>query len=327
MMKQRFSDTRVSARSVSGWISVCAALLAAPLSAQDYPVKPLRIITAGAGGPVDFSSRQIAQGVSSNLGQPIVVDNRTGVLAAEAVSKAPPDGYTLGVLGGAVWIASLLRPTPYDVAKDLAPVTQIERTVNVVAVHPSLPVKSIKELIALAKSRPGQLNYSSDAIAGRGHLSAEVFKSMTGVNIVHVPYKGPAPATVALVSGEVQLFIFDLGLLGPHAKSGKVRALAVTSSTPSPLAPELPTVAASGVPGYESVGISGLFAPARTPAAIINRLNAEVVRFLGRPEVKERFFNAGAELVTGTPEQFASAVALEITKWGKVIKAANIKAD
>ena len=308
-------------------ISTGAMFSAATVTGQDYPGKPVRIITAGAGGPVDFSSRQIATGISGPLGQPVVVDNRSGVLAAEAVSKSAPDGYTLGVLGGAVWVATLLRPTSYDVAKDLAPITQIERTVNMVAVHPSLPVKSIRELIALAKARPGVLNYSSDAIGGRGHLSGEVFKSMAGVSIVHVPYKGPAPATVALVSGEVDLFIFDLGLLAPHVKSGKARALAITSSTPSPLAPDLPTVAASGLPGYESVGISGLFAPVKTPAAIINRLNTEVVRLLGRTEVKERFFNAGAELVTGTPEQFSTAVTQEIAKWGKVIKEANIKAD
>ena len=314
-------------RLIAGMLSAGVMFGASSVSGQDYPNKPVRIITAGAGGPVDFLSRQIAQGISGPLGQPVIVENRTGALAAEALSKAPSDGYTLGVLGGAVWISPLLRPMSYDVVRDFSPITQVERTVNVLAVHPSLPVKSVKELIALAKARPGELNYASDAVGGRGHLSGELFKTMAGVNIVHVPYKGGAPATTALVSGEVQLLIFGVGLVMPQAKAGKMKALAVTSAEPSALTPGLPTVAASGLPGYESVGISGLFAPARTPVTIINRLNQETIRYLNRPEVKERFVNAGAELATGTPEQFGSAVTLEISKWGKVIKDAGIKAD
>ena len=179
----------------------------------------------------------------------------------------------------------------------------------------------------MAKARPGELNYASGATGGSTHLAAELFKSMAGVNIVHVPYKGSAPAITALISGEVQLTITDVGLVAPHVKSGKLRALAVTSAEPSALVPGLPTVAASGLPGYEAVGMTGILAPAKTPAAIINRLNQEIVRVLNMPEVKEQFFNAGVEVVGSSPEQFAATIKSEIAKLGKVIKDAGIKVD
>ena len=221
---------------------------------QDYPNKAIRIITSPAGGGSDFTARIVAQGVSAPLGQQVIVDNRTALQAAEAVSKASPDGYSLLVGGGVLWIGSLLRPSPFDALRDFTPITMTERTVHVVTVHPSLPVKNVKELIALAKARPGELNYGSAGAGSAQHLGVELFKAMTGVNIVHVPYKGGGPALTALVGGEMQMTIYDSGGVGPHVKSGRLRALAVTSAEPSALVPGLPTVAASGVPGYESVG-------------------------------------------------------------------------
>ena len=315
-------------RNVAATLSVALTVLGASVVlAQDYPSKPIRIITSGVGGGSDFDSRQIAQGISCPLGQPVVVENRTAILAAELVSKAPPDGYTLTVSGGAVWNSTLFRKMNYDVINDFAPVTLIERTVNIVAVHPSLPVKTIKELIALAKARPAELNYGSTGAGSGQHMGTELFKSLAGVNIVHVPYKSSGQAVPALISGEVQVLIYDSGVLAPHAKSGKLRALAVTSAQPSALTPGLPTVAASGLPGYETESISGLFAPAKTPAAIVSRLNQEIVRFLNLPEVKERFLNAQVEIVASAPEQFAAAVKSELAKWVKVIKDAGIKVE
>jgi len=314
-------------RFAVGMLSVGLIVLGAgEVSGQDYPNKPVRIITAPAGGGTDFTARLVAQ-MAGSLGQPVVVDNRTTILAPELVSKTPPDGYTLLVSGASLWIAPLFRTTPYDVVRDFSPISLIERTVGVLAVHPSLPAKSIKELIALAKARPGELNYASSSLGGGAHLATELFKSMADVNIVHVPYKGTGPSITALISGEVQLTIFDVGLIAPHAKSGKLRALAVTSAEPSALFPGLSTVAASGVPGYEAIGMTGLWAPAKTPGAIINRLHREIVQVLNQPDVKEKFFTAGVETVGSSPEQFAATIKSDTARWGKVIKDAGIKLD
>jgi tripartite-type tricarboxylate transporter receptor subunit TctC len=215
---------------------------------------------------------------------------------------------------------------PYDVS-NFAPVSLISREVSVVSVHPSLPVKSIKELISLAKAKPGQLNYASGTTGAPNHLSAELFKSMAGVDIVRVTYKGGGPAMTALVGGEVQVSFYDVGPTMPHVKTGKLRALAVTSAEPSALAPGLPTVAASGVPGYESVGMSIILAPAKTPAAIINRLNLEVVRFLSSSSIKERFLAAGSEVVGSSAEQLAGIIKTDMARASKVIKEAGIKVD
>jgi tripartite-type tricarboxylate transporter receptor subunit TctC len=215
----------------------------------------------------------------------------------------------------------------YDAVSDFSPISLIAREVSVVAVHPSVPVKSIKELIALAKARPGQLTFSSATPGGASHLAGELFKHMAGINIVWVPYKGNAPAIAALLSGEVQLTIIDAGQMAPHVKVGKLRALAVTSSEPSALVPGLPTVSASGLPGYEAIGMTGLWAPVKTPGAIITRLNQEIVRVLKLPEVKEQLTNAGEEIVGSSPEQFASTIKSDIAKWGNLIKSIGIKAQ
>jgi tripartite-type tricarboxylate transporter receptor subunit TctC len=315
------------ARFVARVVSVCLVLFATgTVSGQDYPNKPIRIVAGAAGGGGDFAARIVAQGIAGPLGQQVIVDNRAApILAAEFVSKAPADGSTLYVSGNSIWIAPLLQKTPYDAVRDFAPVTVIVREVSVVVVHPSLPVKSIKELIALTKAKPGELNYGSAGIGSIAHLAGELFKSMAGVNLEVVQYKGGAAAITALISGEVQSAILDPRLAAPHVKSGKLRALAVTSATPSLAVPGLPTVSASGVPGYEAIGMTSMLAPAKTPAAIVNRLHQEIVRALNLPDVKEKFLNSGAETVGSSPEQFAATIKSEIAKWDKVIKDTGIK--
>ena len=318
-------------RARSGVLVLSAGMIAmgnAMLSAQDYPNKTIRIVTSPAGGGSDFTSRLIAQGLSGPLGQPIIVENRpTGVIPGEIVSKATPDGYTLLITGSNFWIGPLLRKIPYDPMRDFSPITLISREVNVIAAHPSIAVKSVKELIALAKAKPGELNYASSSIGGPSHLAAELLKAMASVNIGHIPYKGGGPQITALIGGEVQVAIADVSLVTPHVKSGRLHALAVTSLEPSVLAPGLPTVAASGLPGYESVSMTGMFAPGKTAGAIINRLNEETVRFINRPEVKERFLTARGEVVGNSPQQFDAIIKSDVATMGKVIKNAGIKAD
>lgn len=298
---------------------------------QNYPVKPVRIVTAEPGGGNDFAARVLAQGLTRSLGQQVIVDNRGGAggaIAAEVAAKAPPDGYTLLLYAGNIWTIPLLRKNvPYDFVADFAPVTWVARSPNTVVVHPSLPVQSVKELIALAKARPGQLNYASGGSGSSTHLSVELFKSMAGVNIVRVPYKGNAPALNDLIAGQVQVMFVTAATVTPHLTSGRLKALAVTSVEPSVLAPGLPTVAASGLPGYESISIYGLFAPSRTPAAIIRLLNQESAQFLKTAEVKERFFKVGVETVGSSPEEFAAVIKSDMTKMAKVIKDAGIREE
>ena len=312
---------------MAGVVHIILLVVSAGLAtAQEYPSKPIRIVTSNVGGNSDFVARQIAQGISGPLGQPVVVDNRTSVLAAPAVLKEKPDGYALLLAGGALWVRPLLSKSPYD-EKDFSPISLVSREVNVVSVHPSVPVKSIKELVALAKARPGELNYGSSGVGGGNHLAGELFKSMSGANIVAVNYKGSGPAINALIGGEVQMAIYDLGLVVPLMKSGRVRALAVTSADPSALVPDLPTVSASGVPGYEAVSMTGMWTPAKTPAAAIQRLNQEIVRVLRTAEAKQRFLGNGTEVVASSVEQFEAAVKADIAKLAKVIKEANIKVE
>ena len=295
---------------------------------QTYPNKPIRIITSGAGGGGDFTARLIAQGISASMGQPVIVDNRgSGYIPGEVAYKSTPDGYTLLVQGGVAWVYPLLRKAPYDAVTDFAPISLVERSIFVVSVNPSVAAKSVSELIAVAKARPGALNFGSGSVGSTNHLAVELFASMAGINLVHVPSKGAALAITAEIAGETQLTIFDVGLVMPHVKSGKLRALAVTSAEPSTLAPGLPTVAASGLPGYESTGMTGMWAPAKTPGAIISRLNQEAVRAINRPDVKERFLNAGLEIVGSSPEQFAAIIKSDIARLSKVIKDAGIKLD
>ena len=297
-------------------------------SGQAYPTKPIRIVTSPAGGGGDFTARLIAQAISGPLGQPVIIDNRgPGFIPGEVASKAPPDGYTLLVNGSTLWVFPLLRKAPYDPVRDFAPIAVAERTVFIVAVHPSMPAKSIKELISLAKARPGELNYGSGSVGSTNHLGVALFASMAGINIVHVPSKGPQLAITAQIGGETQLTIFDAGLLLPHVKSGRLRALAVTSADPSVLVPGVPTVAASGIPGYQATGTTAVLAPANTPTAIITRLNEEIVRGLNRPEIKQQFLNAMVETVASSPEQLAATMKSDMAKMSKVIQDAGIKVE
>ena len=257
------------------------------------------------------------------------MDNRPpGVIPGQVVAQSPPDGYTLLYSGSSLWLGQYLqKSTPYDVIKDFLPITLTTRSPTVLVVHPSLPVKSTKDLIALAKSRPGVLNYASGATGAVNHLTAELFKSMAKVDIVRVAYRGGGPALMDLIAGQVQLMFSVTGSVAPHMKSGRLKALAVTSAQQTQLAPGLPTVAESGLPGFEAVSNAGIFAPARTPKPIIDKLNQEIVRALARPDVKEKFLDSGVDTVGSTPAQLEAAVKAEMAKMGKVIKDAGIREE
>jgi tripartite-type tricarboxylate transporter receptor subunit TctC len=300
---------------------------AAAAHAQDYPSKTIRIVASEAGGSGDFVSRLIAQGLSSALGQQVIVDNRGGgVVAGDVVAKAPPDGYTVLLYGNTFWLLPLMRKQiPYDPYRDFVPVIEAARAVNVLVVHPSLPVKSVKDLVALARSRPGELNFSSAAPGTMNHLASELFKSMAKINIVRVSYRGSASALTAVMSGEVQMMFGAAAPVRPHVQSGRVKALAVSTATRSPTYPDLPTVAESGLPGFEAVSVHGMFLPAKTPEAINARLHQEIVRVLQRPETKERLASIGAEPVGGTRAQFVAVVKDEVARMGKVIREAGIE--
>ena len=295
--------------------------------AQNYPLKVIRMIASETAGVGDFAGRLIAQGISAPLGQSVIVENR-GVLSGGLVAEAPPDGHTLLIHGSSLWIAPLLRSNvPYDPVRDFASVAMAARAPNLLVVTSALPVKTVKQLIALAKSRPGELNYASGQSGASNHLAAELFKVMAGVNIVRIPYRGLGQSLTNLIAGEVQVMFPNAASAMPNVKTGKLRALAVTSAEPSALAPGMPTVAESGLPGYESGSIVGLFAPARTPRPVIDRLNDEVVRLLARPDIKEKFFNVGSEAAGGPPEILAAAVKSEMARLGKMIKTAGIREE
>lgn len=305
-----------------------AAILGVMVSAvalgQVYPNKAVRIVTSPAGGGNDFPARLVAQGISAGLGQQVIVDNRPTVLIGEIVAKAPPDGYTLLVSGSPHWIGPLLEPTSYDPINDFSPISVIDRAPVILVVHPSMPVRSVKDLVALAKAKPGELNYGSGAPGGSNHLGAILFNYMAGVNIVRVPYKGSGPAMVAVMSGEVQVMFPSAGGVASHIKSGRLRALAVGSAKPSALAPGIPTLSASGVPGYVSEAMHALFAPARTPPAIVARLNRDVRQYLETNEAKEMFLKGGIEVAGSTPEELTATMKSEIASIGKVLKAAGM---
>ena len=296
-------------------------------NAQKYPTKPIRIITNEAGGPGDIIVRMMQPSLNSNLGQPVVIDNRPLIVAGEIVANALPDGYTVAVYGGTLWLGPLLQSVRYDPVRDFAPVTMVSRTPAVVLVHPSVPVSSIKELIALAKAKPGVLNYGSGASGSLSHLAVELLKSMAGVNIVRIPYKGAGPAANALIAGEVQVMLAATNVAVPNIKAGRVRPLAVSTAQRSALIPELPTVAETGLPGYEASSVFAMVTTAKTPAVVINRLNQAVAAVVSRADIKERFLISGAEAISSTPEELAVMIKSEMTRMGKVIKDAGIRAE
>ncbi len=295
------------------------------VSGQTYPSRPVRIVTSQPGGGNDLATRLVAQELAGPLGQQVIVENRpSGVVIVEAVAKAAPDGYTLLLYSDGLWLLPLMQKVPYDPVKDLAPITLVGRTPHVLVVHPSLPVKSVKDLIALAKARPGVLNYGGSVPSSSGNLTAELFKSMAGVNIVGINYKGNGQAVIAVMAGEVHLLFGTAASVAPQLKSGRLRGLAVTFAQPSALAPGLPTVAASGLPGFEAGTTYATFVPANTPAAIIGLLNRALVSVLSRGETKSKLLDNGIEAVTSSPEQLAATISGEVIRMGKVIRDTGI---
>jgi tripartite-type tricarboxylate transporter receptor subunit TctC len=316
------------------FLIAAGALLAAPLARAQgaFPSKPIRIIVpASPGGAADILSRTIAQKLSDTWGQQVLVDNRTGaagIIGAEAAAKAPNDGYTI-MMGFAGVIAvnpSLYKILPYDSVKDFAPVTLVAMSPLMLVVHPAVPAYSVDELIALAKAKPGQLNFASTGSGSTQHLSAELFKSMADINMTHIPYKGSSLAYPDLLAGNVSLMFENMLSMLPNAKSGKVRALAVTGTKRSAAMPEVPTVAES-VPGFSAVGWYGVLAPAGTDATIVNKLSAEINRILKLPEVSERLSSLGAEPTGSTPDEFAAHIRTEIAKWGKVVRESGARIE
>jgi tripartite-type tricarboxylate transporter receptor subunit TctC len=312
-----------------------AALLfaAANACAQSYPGKQIRfVVPFPPGGPADILSRTIGQVLSESWSQQVVIDNRAGAggnIGAEIVAKAPPDGYTMlmGFVGTHAINSSLYRDMPFDPVRDFEPVALVAMVTIILVVHPSVPVKSVRELIALAKAKPGELSFGSPGNGTPQHLAGELFDTMTGVKMVHVPYKGAVPALTDLLGGRLSLIFSSMPPALPHVQSGKLRALGVTSGARSPAAPEVPTIAQSGLPGYEVINWYGVLVPARTPRDIVGKLNAEVVRIMNLPAVKERLAAQGAETYTSSPEKFADYIKKETEKWAKVVKFSGAKLD
>jgi tripartite-type tricarboxylate transporter receptor subunit TctC len=300
-----------------------STIAAAPAAAQAYPSKTIRIVTSPAGGGNDFPARLIARALTAPLGQQLVVDNRPTVLIADIVAKAPPDGHTLLVTGSAHWIGPLVEKTNYDPIRDFAPITLIDRAPSVLVVHPSMPVKNVRQLIALAKAKPGALNFSVGGPGTSNYIAAVLFNHMAGVNVMRIPYKGTGPALTAVMVGEVHAMFGSAGAAAPHVQSGRLRALAVGSAQPSPLAPGVPTLEASGLPGFVSEALHALFAPAGTPQTIVARLNQEVARYLQSAEARDIFLKAGIEVAPGTPEELTAIMKSEIVRLGSVLKAAG----
>ncbi len=323
--------TRVLALVCAVCAQACATLAFA--QAPAYPSKPLRLVIAfPAGGPADFFGRVISQKLSESLGQQVVVENRSGaagILATEFVAKAPPDGYTVYLASSGVLAlhVSLYEKLPYDIVRDFAPVTLAVTVPELLVVHPSLPTKTAKEFAALAKARPNQLTYASTGAGSMPHLAFESFKIAAGVSILHVPYKGAAPAVTDLLGGHVQASILDVPVLLPHVKSGKFRALAIATARRAPTLPDVPTMTEAGYPAVNADNWYGVVVAAATPKDVLSKLHAAFVAALQAPETKQRLASQGAEAVSSTPQEFATYMRNETEKWSKVTKAAGIKLD
>jgi tripartite-type tricarboxylate transporter receptor subunit TctC len=308
------------------------AFASANAFAQPYPAKTIKIVVPFTpGGFNDTLGRTIASHLQTAWGQPVVVENKPGgntTIGTDLVAKSAPDGYTLLIIGFPFPVTPLLmKDVPYDVLKDFTPVIVAANTPNLLVVNPSVPAKSVTELVALAKAKPGTINYASTGSGTSNHISMELFKLMTGTSITHVPYKGSGPAVTDLLGGQVQVMFDNVPNVLQHVRAGKLRALGVSGMTRSPLAPDVPTVNESGVPGYE-VGVwFGLAAPAGTPRDVIDKLNAEVTKMLALPEVKQRFLAQGVEAVGGTPAEAAEHVRTQMAKWSKVVAASGAKID
>ena len=320
---------RIRSITASRALAMCALVLACSAHAQTYPTKPVRIIVPFApGGNTDFTARSIAERMSPVLKQQVVVDNRPGGatnIGSEVVARAAPDGYTLLMAGASNAInMSLFRKLPYDTLRDFEPIILCVQGANVLVVHPSVPARNLKELIALAKAQPGKLNFASSGLGSSNHMAGELLKVMAGINIVHVPYKGNAPAITDLLGGHVEMNFSGVPALVPHIQSGRVRAIAIGSLKRFPALPQVPTFDESGLKGYEATTWFGLMAPAKTPKDIVSRWNSEVDRILRSSELHDRFINEGIEPMGGSPESFAKFIRAEIDKYARVIKAAHV---
>lgn len=302
-------------------------------SDTSYPSKPIRMIVPSApGSGPDIMARAIGQKLTEVLGQAIVIDDKPGaggIIGSEAAAKAPPDGYTLIMSNAGAHTVNpgLYAKLPYDPVKDFAPVTLVALAPNILIVHPTLPVRNVKDLIALAKAKPGELTLGSGGNGSTAHLSGEMFKTMAGINIVHIPFKGSPAAVIGVIAGQIALAIPNIPPALPHVRSGKLKALAVTTAKRAAGVPDLPTVAEAGLPGYEATAWFGVLAPAATPPQIIARLNAAIVKIAHAREMQERLTAEGADAVGNTPEQFAQIIKSDIAKWAKVIKASGARAD
>jgi tripartite-type tricarboxylate transporter receptor subunit TctC len=312
---------------------VAGLALAGPAKAQDYPSKPIRLVVPfAAGGATDVLARLVGERLTASLGQQVVVDNRPGAggnIGSDIVARAEPDGYTIlmGAVGTHAINPSLYPKMPYDPVKDFAPVTLVASVPNVLVVNPEVPAKSVQELIDLAKAKPGELNFASSGNGTSIHLSGELFKAMTGTDIVHVPYKGSGPAVTDLLGGQVQMMFDNMPSSLPHVKAGKLRALGVTSAKRSPALPEVPTIAEAGVPGYDATSWFGILAPAGTPEPVVTRLQGAIVQALGEPEMRQRMADLGAEPVGDTPAEFGQFITAELAKWAKVVNDAGVKLE
>jgi tripartite-type tricarboxylate transporter receptor subunit TctC len=318
----------------SALILLCAALAAvfSPAQAQQYPTKPVRLVVPSApGGGTDITARIVAPKLSEFLGQQVVVENRGGagtMIGSEAVARAAPDGYTL--LMGISTLAinpAMYKKVPYDALKDFAPISQVVSLSNLLVTHPSLPAKTVKELVAFARARPGRINYASAGVGTNPHLSVELFLSMAGLRMVHVPYKGSGQGIVDVVAGHVPVMMPSILTGLPHAKTGRLRGLGVTGSKRAGAAPEIPTIAEAGVPGYEAVQWFGVLAPTGTPREIVARLHGEIVRALQAADVRGRLTADGADPVGSSPEEFAAFLRAETAKWAKVVRDAGIQPE
>jgi tripartite-type tricarboxylate transporter receptor subunit TctC len=318
--------------AIAAVLSITAGTACAAQNAAQYPTKPVRLLVPFApGGGTDITARSIAQHLSERLGQQFVADNRpgaNGTIAVDVLSKAVPDGYTISMISSSHSVnASLIRNLPYDLTKDVLPITQATTQPYALVVHPSVAAKSVSELIALAKAKPGQLNYGSSGTGGLSHLSGALLASLAQIDIVHIPYKGGNPAMIDVIAGQIQMLYSTILQSQPHIKAGKLRPLAVTTAKRSRAAPDLPTMHEAGVKGYEVAGWYGVIAPLKTPQPIVTRLNKEIVDILRQPDVAQRLAADGSEPVGSTPEAFGQHIRAEVAKWAKLTKQMNIRMD
>jgi tripartite-type tricarboxylate transporter receptor subunit TctC len=325
-------EEKTMRQSFANWLALAVATVAAAAGAQDYPQRPLRMIVGQPpGGTTDIMARLVASKLAERLKQQVVVDNRagaSGIIGANLVAKSLPDGYTLFMAAGSFGaIGSLYAKLPFDVSRDFAPIAFVATSPYMFVAHPSVPVKSIGELIAYAKARPGQLNYAASTPGSVQRLSGELFRRMTGIEMLYVPYKGTGLLMPDLLGGRLQIGIDNVMVMVPHVKSGALRGLAVTSARRSPVAPDLPTIAESGLPGFQTTGWFGVFAAAGTPAAIVKKLNADIAALMQQADVRDRLLAQGAEPASGPPDDLRAYLAREVAVWGKVIREAGVQAE